>query len=219
LAVSKSVQPTGSVAPGDTLTYEIEVTNEGLGPASNTTITDIFAAGLTNPVCNGVSGNLVDTVVINPAQSVTYTCTAVIDPSLALTVEITADPPVILSGEQVTYTISVTNSGNLSLSNVQVSAPGVTNCTPALDTPQTLGPGASQLYTCPNNTPASPAATTATATGELTLSNEAHASDPDDPGGSQSSGAVNTQVMVTGRGSVAVYFSDYFYGYLPLVIR
>jgi uncharacterized repeat protein (TIGR01451 family) len=219
LTVSKSVQPTGSAAPGDTLTYEIEVTNEGLGPASNTTITDTFAAGLTNPVCNGVSGNLVDTVVINPADSVAYTCTAVVDPALALTVEITADPPVILSGEQVAYTISVTNSGNLSLSNVQVSAPGVTNCTPALDTPQTLGPGASQLYTCPNNTPASPAATTATATGELTLSNVAHAVDPDDPGGSQSSSPVNTQVVVTGRGSVAVYFSDYFYGYLPLVSR
>ncbi|MCC6607644.1 MAG: hypothetical protein IT327_30840 [Anaerolineae bacterium] len=219
LTVSKSVQPTGSAAPGDTLTYEIEVANVGIGPASNTTVTDTFAAGLTNPVCNGVPGNLVDTVVINPSDSVAYTCTAVVDPSLALTVEITADPPVILSGEPVAYTISVTNSGSLSLSNVQVSAPGVTNCTPALDAPQTLGPGASQIYTCPNNTPASPAATTATATGELTLSNVAHASDPDDPGGSQSSSPVNTQVVVTGRDSVAVIFSDYFYGYLPLVNR
>ncbi len=218
LTVSKSVQPTGSAAPGDTLTYEIEVTNEGLGPANNTAVTDTFAAGLTNPVCNGVPGNLVDTVVINPSQSVSYVCTAVIDPTLALDVEMTAVPAVVESGEPVTYTISVTNSGSLSLSNVQVSAPGVTNCTPALSTPQTLGPGASQVYSCPNNPVNSPAAVTARATGELTISNTATASDPDDSG-PKSSNMVQNQIVVTGSDSFAVYLSDYFYLYLPAVMR
>ncbi|MCB8981086.1 MAG: DUF11 domain-containing protein [Ardenticatenaceae bacterium] len=220
LTVSKSVQPAGSAAPGDTLTYTIEVANDGTGPASSTSVTDTFATGLTSPSCNNVPGNLVDTIALNPAASMSYTCTAVVDSSLALAVEITAAPPVILSTETTTYTISVTNShSSLSLSNVQLSAPGVTNCTPALSTPQTLGPGANQTYTCTNVNPASPAATTATATGELTLSNVAHASDPDDPGGSKSSSTVQTQVVVTGKDSVAVIFSDYFYGYLPLIAR
>ncbi|MBK8900956.1 MAG: hypothetical protein IPM53_07230 [Anaerolineaceae bacterium] len=219
LTVSKSVNPTGSVAPGDTLTYSIEVNNSG-GPANNTTVTDTFDSALVNPVCNGVPGDLIDTVVINPSQSVAYVCTAVVDPSLALDVDISANPAVIVSTETTTYTISVTNShSSLSLSSVQVSAPGVTGCTPALGSSQTLGPGVSQIYTCPNVNPASPAATTATATGQLTISNVAQANDPDDPGGSKSSSPVNTQVVVTSRDSFAVYFSDYFYGYLPLIAR
>ncbi|MAU02085.1 MAG: hypothetical protein CL608_33530 [Anaerolineaceae bacterium] len=220
LAVSKSVQPTGSVAPGDMLTYSIDVDNEGTGLAGNTTVTDTFASALVNPECNGVPGNLVDTVSINPTLSVNYTCTAEVDPSLALAVDMTAVPAVIESGEQVTYTIIVTNShSSLSLNNVQVSAPGITGCTPALGTPQTLAARASQTYSCPNVVVNSPAATTATATGQLTISNTAAASDPDDPDAPANSNTVQTQVVVTGRDSFAVYLSDYFYQYLPIVMR
>ena len=220
LTVGKSVAPTGSVSPGDSLTYTIGVTNTGTAPASTTTITDTFAAALTNPVCNGVPGDLTDTVAINPTNSVSYTCTADVDASLALAVDITAVPAEIMSGEQVTYTITVTNShGSLSLSNVQVSAPGVSGCAPALNAPQTLGPGASQIYNCPDNTVDLPAATTATATGELTISNVATASDPDDPGGTASSDTVQSQVVVTGSDSVMVMLSDYFYLYLPIVMQ
>jgi uncharacterized repeat protein (TIGR01451 family) len=220
LAVSKSVQPTGSVAPGDTLTYLIDVENEGTGPASNTTVTDSFASALVNPECNDVPGDLVNTVSINPAMSVNYTCTAEVDPALALVVDVTAVPAVIESGKQVTYIITVTNShSSLSLSNVQVSAPGVTGCTPALGTPQTLAAGASQTYSCPNVVVISPAATTATATGELTIGNTATASDPDDPDAPANSNTVQNQVIVTGSDSFAVYLSDYFYQYLPIVMR
>ncbi|GJM41313.1 MAG: hypothetical protein DHS20C20_15950 [Ardenticatenaceae bacterium] len=220
LSVSKLVDPAGDVAPGDTLTYTIGVENVGTGIASNTMITDTFATALTSPSCNGVSGDLTETVAINPGSNASYTCTAVVDASLALDVEFAADPTVISSTETTTYTITVTNShSSLSLNNVQVNAPGVTGCTPALNAPQTLGPGVSQIYTCPNNMPASPAAVTATATGELTVSNTAHASDPDDPDGEKSSGTVQTQVVVTGSDSVMVMFSDYFYLYLPIVRR
>lgn len=219
LTVTKSVNPTGSVVPGDTLTYSIAVQNAG-GPANNTTVTDTFDPALVNPLCNGVPGDLVDTVVIGPGGSMNYSCTAVVDPSLALAVELTAVPAVIESGEQVTYTITVTNShSSLSLNNVQVSAPNVSGCTPALGTSQTLVPGASQTYNCPNVTVNSPAATTATATGSLTISNVANASEPDDPGGPKSSSTVNNQVVVTGKDTFAVYLSDYFYLYLPIVTR
>ena len=102
---------------------------------------------------------------------------------------------------------------------MQVSAPNVSGCTPALGTSQTLAPGASQTYNCPNVTVNSPAATTATATGSLTISNVANASDPDDPGGPKSSSTVNNQVVVTGKRSFAVYLSDYFYVYLPITMR
>ena len=219
LTVSKSVAPSGPAAPGDSLTYTIDVDNVGTAPAASTTITDTFATALTSPVCNGVPGNLVDTVAINPTQGVQYVCTAVVDPTLALDVQISANPAVISSTETTTYTISVTNShGSLSLSNVQVTAPGVTGCTPTLSTPQTLGPGASQIYTCPNNLVGSPGAKTATATGQLTISNIAYANDPNDTG-LKSSSPVNTQVNVTGSDSVTVIFSDYYYIYLPLVTK
>ncbi len=219
LTVTKSVNPTGNVAPGETLTYSIAVHNAG-GPANNTTVTDTFDPALVNPLCNGVPGDLVDTVVIGPGGSMSYSCTAVVDPSLALAVELTAVPAIIESGEQVTYTITVTNShSSLSLNNVQVSAPNVSGCTPALGTSQTLAPGASQIYNCPNVVVNSPAATTATATGSLTISNVANASEPDDPGGPKSSNTVNNQVVVTGKDTFAVYLSDYFYLYLPIVTR
>ncbi len=219
LSVSKSVNPISSVAPGETLTYLIGVNNTG-GPANNTTVTDTFPSALVNPVCNGIAGDLMDTgVIINPGSSASYTCTADVDPSLALAVAVSAVPAVIKSGEQVTYTITVTNShGSLSLSNVQVSAPGITGCTPSLSTPQTLAAGAGQMYSCPNVVVNSPAVTSATATGSLTISNVATASDPDDTG-PKSSNAVQNQVLVTGSDSFAVYLSDYFYQYLPVVMR
>ena len=221
LTVSKSVEPTGSVTPGETLTYSIEVDNVGSGPASSTTISDAFADALVNPRCNGLPGDLLDVVFINAAGSVSYTCTADVDPALALAVDLTAVPAAIESGEAVSYTLTITNShSSLNLSNVQVSAPGLSNCTPALGTPQTLGPGASQSYSCPNNTINSPAATTATATGELTINNVATAADPDFNSGSPvSSNTVQSQIVVTGRDSFAVYLTDYFYQYLPIIMR
>ncbi|WP_420631855.1 reprolysin-like metallopeptidase [Candidatus Leptofilum sp.] len=221
LTVNKTVDPTGSVSPGDSLTYMITVENVGTAPASNAVITDTFATALTNPSCNGVSGDLMDTVAINPSSSMSYSCTAVVDPSLALDVEITAVPTVISSTEITTYTITVTNShGSLSLDNVEVATtPNLINCTPALNVPQTLGPGASQVYICPNNLGSTEGPTTATATGELTINNVAQAADPDDPGGEKSSSTVQSQVIVMGSDSVMVMFSDYFYTYLPVVTR
>ena len=220
LSVSKSVLPLSSVSAGDSLTYTIQVMNDGGSTASNTTISDAFDVVLVNPVCNGVPGNLLDTVTINSSSSISYTCTADVDPALAFAVEITAVPAEIMSGEEVTYTINVTNShGSLSLSNVQVSAPGVNNCTPALSTALTLGAGAGQTYICPNNVVSSGASTVATATGELTVSNIATASDPDDPGGPTSSSTVQSQVIATGSDAVMIVLSDYFYQYLPIIMR
>lgn len=220
LTVEKSVAPSGSVTAGDTLTYTIDVNNVGTAPASNTTVTDTFDSALVNPVCNGIPGDLNDTVAINPSNSVSYSCAAQVDPTLVLDIVHTAAPTEILSGEEVTYTITVTNGhSTLSLNNVQVSAPSVSNCTPSLGSSQTLAPGASQTYSCPNNVVNSPLPSTATVTGGLTISNVATASDPDDPGGPASSGTVQSQVIITGSDTATVMLSDFFYTYLPLVTR
>ncbi|MCP4420944.1 MAG: hypothetical protein GY805_30405, partial [Chloroflexi bacterium] len=220
LSVSKIVVPTGSVTVSDTLTYTIDVGNVGTAPASTTTITDTFDAALVNPVCNGVSGDLLDTVAINSSSSVSYSCTAQVDPTLVLEIEHTAVPTEILSGEEVTYTITITNShSSLSLSNVLVDAPSVSGCTPALSTPQTLGSGASQTYTCPNNIVNYPTISTATVTGELTISNVANASDPDDSGGPKSSSTVENMVIISANDIITVILSDYTYIHLPIVTR
>lgn len=220
LTVSKSVAPSGTVTAGDTLTYTIGVDNVGTAPASSTSVSDTFDSALVNPVCNGVPGNLIDTVAIDPGNSASYTCTGQVDPNLALEIAHTAVPSEIYSGEQVTYTITITNShSSLSLSNVQVSAPNVSGCSPALSTPITLVSGASQTYTCPNNTINSPVGSTATVTGELTISNVANASDPDDPGGAKSSSTVQSQVLISANDTFTVMLSDYFYIYLPFVTR
>ncbi|VAW32176.1 FIG00857919: hypothetical protein [hydrothermal vent metagenome] len=220
LTVSKSVAPLSSVTAGDTLTYTITVSNTGTAPASNSTISDNFEAALVNPVCEGIPGNLLDMVAINPSSSVSYSCTAQVDPALVLEIEHTAVPSEVASGEQVTYTITITNNHNsLSLSNVQVNAPKVSGCTPALNTPQILGSGASQTYICPDVTVDTPNASTATVTGELTISNVANASDPDDPGGAKSSGTVQSQVLIIASDTFMVILSDYFYIYLPIVMR
>lgn len=220
LTVSKSVAPSGAVTAGDTLTYTIGVDNVGTAPASSTSVSDTFDSALSNPVCNGVPGDLTDTVAIDPGNSVSYICTAQVDPGLALEIEHTAVPSEIFSGEQVTYTITITNShSSLSLSNVQVSAPNVSGCSPALSTPLTLGPGTGQTYTCPNNTINSPISSAATVTGELTISNVANASDPDDPGGAKSSSTVQSQVHISANDTFTVMLSDYFYIYLPFVTR
>lgn len=47
IVATKSVSPTGSVGPGDTLTYTIEVENTGNVPAVATTFTDALPAGTT----------------------------------------------------------------------------------------------------------------------------------------------------------------------------
>jgi hypothetical protein len=220
LTATKSVMPTGSVSPGDTLTYNIVYGNEGTGIASMTTVADFFETGLVNPQCNGMPGDLLDMLILNPLETKAYTCTADVDPTLELTVAFTAVPTEIMSGEQVTYMITISNNhDSLTYNNVQVSAAGVSGCTPALTAPQTLGPGDSQMYSCPNNTVSSAMPKTAVATGELTISNVAMASDPDDPASPVSSPTVASQVIVTGSDSVTVILSDYYYLYLPLVGR
>ncbi|MCP4418866.1 MAG: hypothetical protein GY805_19795 [Chloroflexi bacterium] len=213
--------PLNPVTAGDTLTYTIDVSNGGGSPASNTTISDNFDVALVNPVCNGIPGNLLDAVAINQGSNVSYSCTAQVDSSLVLDIEHTAVPTGNFSGEQANYTVTITvtnGHSSLSLSNVLVSAPSVSGCTPALSTPQTLGPGASQIYTCPDSVINSPTGSTATVTGELTISNVANASDPDDLGGPKSS-AVQTQVIITTNHTITALLSNYFYIYLPTVTR
>ena len=220
LTVDKSVSPLSSVTAGEMLTYSIDVNNNGGAAAPNTTVSDTFDAALVNPICNGVPGDLLDVVTVDSGSSVDYTCTTMVDPALAFDVDITAVPAEILSGEEVTYTITITNSHNsLSLSNVQVSVPGVSGCAPALNTPLMLGPGAGQTYNCPNNVVNSPLPATATVTGELTINNVANASSPSDPGGPKNSTTVQSQVIITASDSYAVYLLDYFYMYLPIVLR
>ncbi|MDB5307830.1 MAG: repeat protein, partial [Gemmataceae bacterium] len=93
-----------SVTPGTTTTYTVTVTNSGPSTAVGVTFTDMFPAGQvtsdtwTSTVSAGAasgntaagSGDIADTLTLQPGATVTYTVTALIDPAVTGTVTTTA---------------------------------------------------------------------------------------------------------------------------------
>ena len=74
----KSVLPTGTVAPGTTLTYTIGYSNTGDGAATNVVITDTLPAHTSVTNANGgvVSPTAVSWTVSRRTRSTTATSTA-----------------------------------------------------------------------------------------------------------------------------------------------
>lgn len=104
----------------------------------------------------------------------------------------------------MTYTIVVTNtSATYTLTDVVVSDPDVSGCSPVLGTPITLAPSASQTYVCPNVVINGTTTNTATVTGHFIINNQASASAPQDPGGPVTDNAIS-DVVVTATDSVTV---------------
>lgn len=217
LSIGKAADPAGTLNPGAPLTYTINVTNSG-NLTATTTVTDVFPAGIANPVCNAVPGDLIVTTDLGPASITTYECLAQADSSVAIEISKTADRTEIGAGEAVTYTITVTNPhASLTLENVIVDDPDVSGCTPGLGTPITLAPLASQTYVCPDNVLVSDTTNTATVTGGVTLSNSATAVSPQDPGSPVTSNVVENTIVVQASDSVTVTVTGWFI-YLPALM-
>jgi uncharacterized repeat protein (TIGR01451 family) len=99
-----------------------------------------------------VNGDITNTVavtglpVIPLAETVTDTATAfvtVVTPSLEITKS--ASPARVIEGGTVTFTIGVTNSGNITLTDINVTDPQVSDCDNSLSP---LPPLSSTQYTC-----------------------------------------------------------------------
>ncbi|MBI1881732.1 MAG: DUF11 domain-containing protein, partial [Chloroflexi bacterium] len=155
------------VASGGTVTFTIAVTNTGDITLTNVTVADPLA-----PNCVTTIGTLA------PNASSTYTCTlnnvtldftnvatatgtpptgpnvsdnddAVVDViNPAIIIAKTPDNQQVASGSTVTFTITVTNTGDITLTNVTVADPLAPNCVATIGT---LAPNASSTYTCTLN--------------------------------------------------------------------
>jgi uncharacterized repeat protein (TIGR01451 family) len=216
LAIEKTAVPTTTLTPGSPLTYTISVANLGEA-AATATITDEFPAGLLNPVCDGVPGDLNATVGINASDNISIVCAAQVSDDPVIAIAKSVDREQVNSGEMVTYTITITNTSAVhTLTDVVVDDPAVTGCVPALDAPIILAPLASQTFVCADVAITGNTTNTATATGQFVITNVAFASAPQDPGGVVSDG-VETAVIVTASASVTVMLSEQLL-FLPLII-
>lgn len=167
LDVTKTQTSTGPYAVGQTITYSIVVTNTGNITLNNVNVSDISAvvgtctpangsslapgasmtcaathvvlqsdidSGVYDNTATGTSGSLTDSASVQ----VTFTQ----NPALDISKTVTSVGP-YAAGGTITYSIVVTNIGNVTLHNVDVSDTAATlgSCTPA--EPATLAPGAS----------------------------------------------------------------------------
>ena len=163
ITITKSVSPK-VVRAGDTVTYTITVTNSGTANLTNVTVTDLAV-----PACDKAVGALVSKAFSS------YTCTAVagtagvtnvakvtatapegppvsaeasasysvVHPSISIVKS--TSTPVVRKGSTVTFTLTVTNTGDVPLTNVTVGDPLVPGCAKVIGT---LAPGAIDTSAC-----------------------------------------------------------------------
>ncbi|MDJ0665410.1 MAG: SdrD B-like domain-containing protein [Acidimicrobiia bacterium] len=148
---------------GDTVTFDITVTNAGVVPLSNVTVTDALApncdatigdlavGGSTTYSCTlTVTADLTNTAVVdatdaagNPASDSDAADVDVVAP--AISIEKTPDNQSVVLNGTPTFTITVTNTGDVDLSNVVITDA----LAPACDTTFAgLAVGANETYTC-----------------------------------------------------------------------
>ena len=168
LQITKAASPT-TVHAGDTVTYTITVTNPAAGStATNVAVTDPLTTacnktigsltGTTSYTCTGVAGSSTFTNVANvtgtDAQGDALSGSAqatvtVLNPAISITK--TADQTAYRPGAVITYTITVKNIGDTSLSGVAVTDPNASGCAKTIGT---LAAGATTSYTCTATAPA-----------------------------------------------------------------
>src|SRR3990170_3398227 len=172
LNVTKSETSTGPYGVGDPITYDLVVTNTGNVTLTNVTVSDPQAtvgvcapvqpgtlaplASMTCPASYGVTqadldaGSFTNTATADSSETgpdtddetVTFTQS----PALNVTKSETSTGPYGV-GDPITYDLVVTNTGNVTLTNVTVSDPQATVGVCAPVQPGTLAPLASM--TCP----------------------------------------------------------------------
>lgn len=153
-----------TIVTGQTATFSIAVTNTGNVALQNVVVGDALA-----PDCNRTLG------VLNPSQNQTYTCsetdvtadftnTAIVTGTVAGNITVSdsdtafvdvvgpavniaksPDQQLVTTGGTAVFTITVTNSGDIPLTNISVSDPLAPDCARAFSL---LNPGQSQPYVC-----------------------------------------------------------------------
>ncbi|WP_328605339.1 hypothetical protein OG943_35770 [Amycolatopsis sp. NBC_00345] len=169
------------VHAGEPVTFTVEVTNTGDSPLDPVTVADdtttscsrtfgALAAGASQRYTCAANPSLTSTNkasasgVDQSGQAVTDTATTtvtVIHPQLTITK--TAAPALVRAGDQVTFTISVANVGDVPLDDVAVADDRTPGC---VRTFGTLAPQAKQTYGCTMLAPADDFTNTAAATGK-----------------------------------------------------
>jgi uncharacterized repeat protein (TIGR01451 family) len=181
------------VRDGSTVTFTIDVTNTGDVPLTDVTVSDPLT-----PDCEASIGDLA------PGETASYDCTTdalhvsftnlasvigtppvgpdvsdsdiapvtVIHPAIAI--EKSPDGQSVTRGGTVSFTIKVTNTGDVDLTNVTVADPLTGSCAKTLGT---LLQGASTSYTCTTDALSDSFTNVATATGTPPVGPDVSASD------------------------------------------
>ncbi|MFD8495576.1 CARDB domain-containing protein [Amycolatopsis sp. NPDC059657] len=187
IKIEKSADPQ-TIHAGDTVTWTIKVTNTGDTPLQNIKVADDTTTACSRAITNLLAGgSSTYTCTANPSQTtkntvtvtaddfyggppVTATASAtvtVLSPALSITKE--ASPRVVRAGDEVTFTITVTNTGDVPLTAVAVTDDRTPSCAKTIGT---LLPQQSQTHTCTAKAPDSGFTNTATATGKDPLAKE-----------------------------------------------
>ena len=151
LSIAKSSATTAYAAVGDPIAYSFMVTNIGNVTISNITVTDIQTASVTCPstsllvatamTCTGthtvtqsdlntgyvantasVTGTPPSGPALTPVPSNTVIVNATVSPALTI-VKADGGAPITRAGDVITYTATVTNTGNVTLSLIKVDDP------------------------------------------------------------------------------------------------
>ena len=125
---SSDIPGLASMAPGATITYTCTLANV------TSSFTNVAVATGTPPVGPPVSAQ--DTAAVTAVAPATHP---------AITIVKNPKSQTVTSGGTATFTITVTNTGDVTLTNVTVSDPLSPNCNKTIGT---LAPGASTSYTC-----------------------------------------------------------------------
>ncbi|MBD8499220.1 DUF7507 domain-containing protein [Paenibacillus arenosi] len=168
LAVTKTADRI-SVAPGDTVTYTLTVTNTSNAPITNVTVKDdligftqvipslgigetqTFMAPFLVPIgtAAGTVFTNLTTATSNETPPTSDTATIVVTPIPNVFIVKTVSPQIAAPGDTVTYTLTASNAGNETLTNVRIVDP-----TLGIDqTFDTVEPGDSVVLTIPFDIP------------------------------------------------------------------
>lgn len=138
-AVPACAKPLGTLAPGQTVTYDCT------GPAPADDFTNTAKATGTSALGDALDGDATAAIdVVHPALGMTKT----------------ADKPAYRAGDTATFAIKVTNTGDVGLPGLRVTDPKVPSC----DLTGALAPGESRTTTCAAKAPIADGVNTATAT-------------------------------------------------------
>ncbi|MGX7677332.1 DUF7507 domain-containing protein [Jatrophihabitans sp. DSM 45814] len=165
LAITKVAAQT-QARPGDTVDFTISVSNTGDVPLAAVSVSDPIAASCAQAIASPLAPNVTSTYQCSMtagAADFTNTATATGTDPLGNAVNASASAPIdvihpavtitkvaaqsqVRQGDTVTFTITVTNTGDVPLAAVSVSDPTAAACVQAITSP--LNPGASSAYQC-----------------------------------------------------------------------